>query len=89
MLNYHHSCQSCYHGSQSLNSNTRIGCERCSKLIKMALARQKSIAVVPLYFNVFQLYFIASHIHNAGNHAIGKSCRQSYFKIFEVLQYLQ
>ena len=33
---------------QSFNSNTRIGCERCSGLIKKSLERQKSIAVVNL-----------------------------------------
>ena len=28
---------------QSVNSDTRVGCERCSRLIKKKLARRKSI----------------------------------------------
>ena len=31
---------------QSMNSNTKVGCERCSGLIKKTLVRQKSIVVV-------------------------------------------
>ena len=30
---------------QSMNSNTKVGCERCSRLIKKTLARRKSIVV--------------------------------------------
>ena len=33
---------------QSLNSNTRVKCERCSRLIKKTLARRESIVVVHL-----------------------------------------
>ena len=31
-----------------MNSNTRVGCERCSRLIQKTQARGKSIAVVHL-----------------------------------------
>ena len=31
-----------------MNSNTRVGCERCSRLIRMTLAKRKSIAVIHL-----------------------------------------
>ena len=31
---------------QSMNSNTKVGCEKCSRLIKKTLVRRKSIAVV-------------------------------------------
>ena len=31
---------------QRMNSNTQEGCERCSRLIKKTLVRQKSIVVV-------------------------------------------
>ena len=31
-----------------MNSNTRVGCERCSRLIQKTQARAKSIAVVHL-----------------------------------------
>ena len=30
----------------SMNSNTKVGCERCSRLIKKTLVRRKSIVVV-------------------------------------------
>ena len=34
---------------QSMNSNTKVGCERCSGLIKKTLVRQKSIVVVHFF----------------------------------------
>ena len=33
---------------QSMNSSTRVGCERCSRLIKRTLVRQKSVVAVHL-----------------------------------------
>ena len=33
---------------QSVNSNTRVGCERCLRLVQKTLARRKSSVVVKL-----------------------------------------
>ena len=47
---------------QSMNNNTIIGCESCSRLIKMSLARQKSLAVVHLlclnkFYTLFECFY--------------------------------
>ena len=43
---------------ESVNSNTRVGCERCTSLIKKTLARRKSIVVVHvLVLNKFNTLF--------------------------------
>ena len=70
---------------QSVDSNTRVVCKRCSRLIQKTLARRKSIVVVHLsdlnklrkerkcpvwYWQYFNADI--SHIHNAASRAIGK-----------------
>ena len=47
--------------SQSLNSNNRVRCERCSRLIKKALARRKSIFVVHL-LGLNKLYTLSDYM---------------------------
>ena len=57
----------------SLNSNTKMQCEQCSRLIKKTLARQESVVVVHLLGIGNILMLITSDIHNVANHAIAKN----------------
>ena len=43
---------------QSYNSNTKIGCERCSRFFKKTLEIRKSIILVPLLTSLNQLYIL-------------------------------
>ena len=46
---------------QSVNSNTRVGCSRCPRLMQKALARRKSIVVVHL-LGLNKLYTLSAFI---------------------------
>ena len=48
---------------QSMNSNTKVGCERCSRLIKKKLVRQTSIVVVH-FVRFEQLYTLFKCFYN-------------------------
>ena len=43
---------------QSYNSNTKMGCQRCSRFFKKTLAMRKSIVLVHLLTNLNQLYIL-------------------------------
>ena len=56
---------------QSLNNNTRVGHERCSRFIKISTKTKVNCCSIL--------------VHNAANHVIAKNNCQSSFKKFEVL----
>ena len=82
-----------------MNSNIKVWCERCSRLIKKTLIRRKSVVVVKLY-TLFECFYgrfhkaskcpvwystlISSHIYNAAKRVIAKNSWQSYSQKFEV-----
>ena len=71
---------------QSVNSNTRVGCERCSRLVQKTLARQKSIVVVHL-LGLNKIYTLSAFMAVFRK---ASKCLVSYWQYFnaDILTYL-
>ena len=63
-----------------MNSNTRVGCERCLKLIKKTLVRQKSIVVVVQLLALNKLYTLFECFY--GHFRKASKCLGWYWQYF-------